>query len=60
MDFEVVFLLNGKEVARYRLPAEAPVDFQADVGDAIDARVRSPEVDLLGDGVLVQIQKVGR
>ena len=36
MDFEVVFLLNGKEVARYRLSAEAPVDFQADVGDAIE------------------------
>jgi hypothetical protein len=30
MDFEVVFLLNGKEVA-YPLSAEAPVDFQADV-----------------------------
>jgi|AmaraimetFIIA100_FD_contig_121_69627_length_1256_multi_6_in_0_out_0_2 hypothetical protein len=43
MDFEVVFLLNGKEVARYRLSAEAPVDFQADVGDAIETlRVDHP------------------
>jgi hypothetical protein len=42
MDFEVVFLLNGKEVARYRLSAEA-VDFQVDVGDAIETlRVDHP------------------
>lgn len=61
MDFEVVFLLNGKELARYRFPVETPVDLQAGAGNAIEAlRVAHPEVDLLGDGILVQIQKVGR
>jgi transketolase-like protein len=44
MHFEVVFILNGKEVARYRFSAEAPVDFQAGVGNAIETlRVDHPE-----------------
>ena len=61
MDFEVVFLLKGKEVARYQFPVETPSDFQAGVAYAIETlRVAHPKVDLLGDGILVQIQKVGR
>jgi hypothetical protein len=61
MDFEVVFLLKGKELARYQFPAETPSDLPAGVVSAFERlRVAHPEVDLLGDGILVQIQKVGR
>jgi hypothetical protein len=61
MDFEVVFLLKGKELARYQFPVETPSDLAAGVLTAFErVRVAHPEVDLLGDGILVQIQRVGR
>jgi hypothetical protein len=61
MDFDVLFLVNGKEVARYQFPVETPSDVQAGVADAIETfRLAHPEVDLLGNGIVMQIQKVGR
>jgi hypothetical protein len=61
MDFEVLFLVNGKEVARYQFPVETPSDFQAGVVNAIETfRVAHPEIDLLGDGFVMRIQRVGR
>jgi hypothetical protein len=61
MDFEVVFLLKGKQLARYQFPVETPSDLPAGVVSAFEMlRVAHPEVDLLGDGILVQIQKVAR
>jgi hypothetical protein len=61
MDFEVVLLLKGKELARYQFPVETPSDLPAGFVSAVERlRVAHPEVDLLGDGILLQIKKVGR
>ena len=56
MNFEVIFRLRGKELARYQFPVETPVDFEAGVRYAIETfRIHKPEIDLLGDGMLMLI-----
>lgn len=61
MNFEVIFRLRGKELARYQFPVETPVDFEAGVRYAIETfRIHKPEIDLLGDGMLMLIQKAGQ
>jgi hypothetical protein len=58
MDFEAIFSLKGKELARYRFPVEIPADIAAGVSYAIETfRVDNAEIDLLGDGMLMQIQR---
>jgi hypothetical protein len=59
MDFEVIFRLKGSELARYRLPVEMLADIEAGVAHAIEMfRVARPDVDLLGDGMHMVVQKV--
>ena len=60
MNFEVIFRLKGKELARYQFQAEAQVDFETGVTYAIEMlRQEHPEIDLLGDGMFMQVQKAG-
>ena len=33
MNFEVIFRLRGKELARYQFPVETPADFEAGASD---------------------------
>jgi hypothetical protein len=59
MDFEVIFSLTSKELARFRFPVETPADIAAGVSYAIQTlREDEAEIDLLGEGMLIQIQRV--
>ena len=61
MDFEVIFRLEDKELARYQFAVETPADIQAGFINALDAfRVQYPEVDLLEDGMLMLIRRRAR
>jgi hypothetical protein len=45
-------------LARYEFPAEAQVDFETGVTYAIEMlRQEHPEIDLLDDGMFMQVQK---
>ena len=58
MDFEVIFSLKGKELARYQFPVVVPADIAVGVGHAMETfRIDYAEIDLLGDGLLLQIQR---
>jgi hypothetical protein len=60
MDFEIIFSLKGKELARYGFPVETPADIVAGIGYAIETfRISNAETDLLGDGMSMQVQKAG-
>jgi hypothetical protein len=61
MNFEVIFRLNGKELARSQFPVETPADFEAGIMYALQTlRIHKPEIDLLGDGMLMLVHKAGQ
>jgi hypothetical protein len=60
MNFEVTFNLQGEELASYQFSVETPEDVEEGVAQAIKTvRIDKPEIDLLGNGLVILVQKVG-